>query len=283
MKVVFLDVDGVLNYVGAKTLLPQGTYFVEDEKVELLKEIVDKSNASLVLSSSWRRGWTNSIERETDARCTIEQSQEYFMLCAKLHDYDLSFLSELPRIPGMGREGAIEHWLAKWPGEKIEEYVILDDNSHLFSARNEHLVLTSNRQGLSPENVKEALQILKVTKKKILIVDDVEVNREVLKSALRYEYEMMEAENGKKAIEQLEKNRDTDLVITDIQMPEMDGMELIKQIRANAGYRHIRIIANTQYGDQEQEERIIEMGADDFVYKPSSPKVLMLRVRNALK
>lgn len=120
-----------------------------------------------------------------------------------------------------------------------------------------------------------------MTKKKILIVDDVEVNREVLKISIMIwirDDGSREWETGNRTAE----NRDTDLVITDIQMPEMNGMELIKQIRANAEYRHIRIIANTQYGDQEQEERII-VGADDFVYKPSSPKVLMLRVRNALK
>ena len=129
-------------------------------------------------------------------------------------------------------------------------------------------------------------ELLKVDKdvrrKQILVVDDVEVNRAVIKSTLEDDYEIIEAENGKQALDILSHNRGIDAVITDVQMPEMDGVELISEIRKTEKYRHVVIIANTQFGDPEQEEKLLALGANDFVYKPTTPKIVEIRVRNAL-
>ncbi len=120
-------------------------------------------------------------------------------------------------------------------------------------------------------------------KQTILIVDDIEANRAALKMTLQDEYTVIEADSGVKALEILQTNREIDAVITDIQMPEMSGVELIEQIRKETKYKHIVIIANTQYGDHAQEEQLIAAGADDFVYKPVSPMLVELRIKNALK
>lgn len=122
-----------------------------------------------------------------------------------------------------------------------------------------------------------------IRKQKILVVDDIEMNRAVLISSLQDEYEMLEASNGREALEVLDTTNGIDLVITDVQMPEMDGTELVKGIRANKKFQHIAIIANTQYGSPDQEETMLALGANDFVYKPTTPKIVEIRVRNALK
>ncbi len=119
-------------------------------------------------------------------------------------------------------------------------------------------------------------------KKKILVVDDIEMNRRVISEALSDEFDIIDAEDGYKALSILEKTHDIELIITDIQMPKMNGLELIKRIRANSQFDKIQIIANTQFGDPEQEEMIIDLGADDFVYKPTTPKIIELRVRNTI-
>ena len=72
-------------------------------------------------------------------------------------------------------------------------------------------------------------------------------------------------------------------VITDIQMPGMDGAELIERIRADKKYDRIAILANTQYGDPQQEERLLVSGADDFVYKPTTSAIVVTRLFNTLK
>lgn len=117
----------------------------------------------------------------------------------------------------------------------------------------------------------------------ILIVDDVEVNRAVLHTALEDEFDIIEAENGREALDILNTKNGIDVVITDIQMPIMDGMELIKKIRENKRFQHIAIIANTQHGNFEQEEKMLSLGANDFIYNPITPKIVKIRVKTALR
>lgn len=93
----------------------------------------------------------------------------------------------------------------------------------------------------------------------------------------------MIAKHGKDAIEWLQKRNDIVAVITDIQMPVMDGIELIKYMRLHEEYRYIAILANTQYGEPEQEERLLELGADDFIYKPLTPVIIRKRLENVLQ
>ncbi len=120
-------------------------------------------------------------------------------------------------------------------------------------------------------------------KPSILVVDDIEMNRAILKKTLEEEYTMFEAEDGREALEILKNQEDIVMVITDIQMPNMDGIELIKCIHADKHLKDIAIIANTQYGDPKQEEQIFKLGVEDFVYKAASPHAIQMRVRNVLK
>ncbi len=120
-------------------------------------------------------------------------------------------------------------------------------------------------------------------KQVILIVDDSEINREILKKNLDGEYEILEAADGVNALEILDSRNDIDAVITDIQMPNMDGIEFVKRIRQCSQWNAIRILANTQYGDSIQEKDLIKAGADDFVYKPLSPDIVNLRLHNVLQ
>lgn len=120
-------------------------------------------------------------------------------------------------------------------------------------------------------------------KPKVLIVDDIEMNRIVIREAIRQSFDILEAQNGIEALLILEQEKGIIAVITDIQMPEMDGINLIRKIRENDEFRRIAVIANTQYGQPEQEDKLIELGANDFVYKPTSPKVIELRLHNVLK
>lgn len=117
----------------------------------------------------------------------------------------------------------------------------------------------------------------------ILIVDDVDINNVVMKSTLEPRYNVLIAKHGKDAIEWLQKRNDIVAVITDIQMPVMDGIELIKYMRLHEEYRYIAILANTQYGEPEQEERLLELGADDFIYKPLTPVIIRKRLENVLQ
>ncbi len=117
---------------------------------------------------------------------------------------------------------------------------------------------------------------------KILIVDDIEMNAALVARVLKDQYETVIALSGAQALEVLKKNPYIIAVITDVQMPEMDGGELIRRIRQNPAYNHIALIANTAFGDSHIEDEMIKDGADDFIYKPTGPSVILSRVHNVL-
>lgn len=119
-------------------------------------------------------------------------------------------------------------------------------------------------------------------KKQVLIVSDTDDFRKVLKTALDTNYTILESNNGKTAFEVLEKNNNIDIIITDIDMPIMNGYDLIKTIRKNNKYNKKVILVCTQFGFSDQEEGFLEIGANDFIYKTSSLKSIERRVKNTL-
>ena len=117
-----------------------------------------------------------------------------------------------------------------------------------------------------------------VNKLKILIVDDSELNRELLASMLEDEYEIYQVENGKKAIDILEKSREEfKLVLLDMNMPVMDGYDATARIRRmkDEEKASIPIIAMTANAFAEDRQKAISTGMNDHVAKPIDMKVLL--------
>lgn len=87
----------------------------------------------------------------------------------------------------------------------------------------------------------------------------------------------MTAENGKIALNSLEA--EIDLVVLDLMLPEVDGMEVCRQMRANKKLRQIPIIMLTAKGEEIERILGLEMGADDYMTKPFSPRELVARIK----
>lgn len=120
-------------------------------------------------------------------------------------------------------------------------------------------------------------------RKKVLFVDDVELNITILTLSLHDEYEIFVARSGEEALKALAERPDIAAIITDIVMPGMGGIGLIKAIRANHDYDKLPIIANTQHGDAKQEEELRELGANEFLYKPTVPYLVQQKLKAALE
>ncbi|NLO86617.1 MAG: response regulator transcription factor [Clostridiales bacterium] len=115
---------------------------------------------------------------------------------------------------------------------------------------------------------------------KLLIVDDEQRIRQlIIKYALFEGYKVAEAENGMEAIDKAQKER-FDLIIMDVMMPELDGFSASREIRKNAA---IPIILLSARGEEYDKIHGFELGIDDYVVKPFSPKELMLRVGAVLR
>ena len=154
MKVLFLDIDGVLNYNGCRERV-DGYYFVNDDKILLLKQILDATDAKVVLSSTWRLGW---IEGWESHKIHFEKLRD------KLAEYDIHFLSRTPVLKDGYRGKEIDDWLQHWTGEPIESFVIIDDDADMKPYMN-RLVRTSWMKGLEQKHVDKAIKMLNHTTK----------------------------------------------------------------------------------------------------------------------
>ena len=118
--------------------------------------------------------------------------------------------------------------------------------------------------------------------KRILIVDDVEGNRELLESIITsFGHESELAEDGIEALAKIKL--DIDLVLLDVQMPGIDGYEVVRRIRRNSGVSDIPIIMVTALTSKEERLRAVEAGANDFITKPIDKIEVRLRMESLLK
>ncbi|MBD3181626.1 response regulator [Candidatus Poribacteria bacterium] len=103
---------------------------------------------------------------------------------------------------------------------------------------------------------------------KILVVEDNDRNRRLLKILLKSnKYEVAEAASGEEAMNYLSKEK-PDLILMDIQLPHIDGLELTKRIKDEPETKDIPIVAVTAYAMKGDRERILEAGCDDYISKP---------------
>ena len=116
---------------------------------------------------------------------------------------------------------------------------------------------------------------------KILVVDDESRMRKLVKDFLvKKQYKVLEAGDGEEAIEVFFGNKDISLIILDVMMPKMDGWEVCKEIRK---FSKVPIIMLTAKSEENDELKGFELGVDEYISKPFSPKILVARVEAILK
>lgn len=118
-------------------------------------------------------------------------------------------------------------------------------------------------------------------KTKILIVDDESRMRKLVRDFLeRAGYYVLEAGDGLEAMEIFYENKGIDLLILDIMMPKMDGWQVCREVRQNS---KVPIIMLTARSDERDELQGFELGVDEYISKPFSPKILVARVEAVLR
>lgn len=118
--------------------------------------------------------------------------------------------------------------------------------------------------------------------KRILVVEDQEDNRRIVRDLLTSAgYEMIEATTGEDGVALAESER-PDLILMDIQLPGLDGYEATRRIKANPALRAIPIIAVTSYALSGDDVKALQVGCDDYVTKPFSPRALLGKIREYL-
>ena len=116
---------------------------------------------------------------------------------------------------------------------------------------------------------------------KILVVDDESRMRKLVGDfLLKKDYRVIEAADGQEAIDIFFEQNDISLVILDVMMPKMDGWEVLKEIRT---YSKVPVIMLTAKGDERDELNGFDLGVDEYITKPFSPKILVARVDALLR
>ncbi len=133
-------------------------------------------------------------------------------------------------------------------------------------------------EGLEPD-----LPLAENKRHTVLIVEDnIELQNEI-QEALGQWYKVYTANNGKEALEKLETNDVTDVIVSDVMMPEMDGIEMCRHIKSNLAYSHIPIILLTAKTNLESKTEGMENGAEVYMEKPFSISQLHNQIENLLK
>lgn len=118
-------------------------------------------------------------------------------------------------------------------------------------------------------------------KLKVMVVDDESRMRKLVRDFLeKQDYEVIEAEDGEKAVDLFFKEKDVALILLDVMMPKMDGWQVCREIRQ---YSKVPIIMLTARGDERDELLGFNLGVDEYISKPFSPKILVARVDAVLR
>ena len=120
-------------------------------------------------------------------------------------------------------------------------------------------------------------------RKRILVVDDEIYIVHILEFTLTMEgYEVLTAADGEEALRKIEQER-PDLVVVDIMMPKLDGYEVCRRVRQDEEFQHLPVILLSAKGRPIDRETGLEVGADDYIVKPFSPRRLLEKIRDLLQ
>ena len=133
------------------------------------------------------------------------------------------------------------------------------------------------------QKYRQALSIEQNTQETMLVVDDAEINRASLVSIFEDKYRILEASNGKEALEILEcENYKVDIILLDLMMPEMDGAEFLLHKKEIAPLAGVPVVIITADDTAKQQVETMRMGANEYIVKPFIPEIVIRRVENVL-
>lgn len=158
--------------------------------------------------------------------------------------------------------------LETWKNHLVENKNSIDSNKNNLSSDHSGKAIKEPKPFVENENI-------------LLIVDDNEDIRAYIRSIFAKEYKIIEAVNGKDGIEKA-TNQIPDIIISDLMMPEMDGFEFCKVLKADEKTSHIPIVMLTAKANIESRIEGFELGADDYLIKPFNSQEMQARVKNLL-
>lgn len=196
--------------------------------------------------------------------------------------------------PGLRETATIGgYYCGKFDKEALKEA----DRAMYEAKKQRNCVVVAYKEMYAPKEVAEAAPVeftaeqstkteeeIANQKRKVLVVEDNRLNREIMAAILSDEYEVLQAKDGKEGLEILSKNyRNLSIVLLDVYMPVCNGFEFLSKVKNDALLSSVPVIVTTGSEHPEDEEKCLDLGASDFVRKPYNPKVVLGRVHSIIK
>lgn len=184
-------------------------------------------------------------------------------------------------------QGTIEVQSQKNEGARFEIIIPLRQAGTLDEGLQRNFAMDSLKEGALLDAQQESLQTpvergLKTEKKQILVIDDNQDVRDYVRMLLQEQYDVIEAANGKEGLHMALKEV-PDLIICDVMMPIMDGMECCRCLKKELQTSHIPVMMLTAYAMDDQKIEGYNCGADSYISKPFSSQLLKTRIANLLE
>lgn len=197
-------------------------------------------------------------------------SQKLRMIQEKIH---------ATHIPGFNRRKlSVSIGGAMFTHGRLEEVITKADRLMYMAKGHKNIVVTRWEQKQNTDKME------KRNLPQLLVVDDSEMNREILKEILGKEYRILEACDGEEALKMLEQyGPEISLVLLDIIMPKMDGFEVLAYMNRDKWIEDIPVIMISSEGSESYIRRAYELGASDYISRPFDAKVVYQRVINMIK
>lgn len=197
-------------------------------------------------------------------------SQKLRMIQEKIH---------ATHIPGFNRRKlSVSIGGAMFTHGRLEEAITKTDRLMYMAKGHKNIVVTRWEQKQNTDKME------KRNLPQLLVVDDSEMNREILKEILGKEYRILEACDGEEALKMLEQyGPEISLVLLDIIMPKMDGFEVLAYMNRDKWIEDIPVIMISSEGSESYIRRAYELGASDYISRPFDAKVVYQRVINMIK
>ena len=189
--------------------------------------------------------------------------------------------AKVPGYPGLKMSVSIGGVMSE--GDTVEEAISRADHFMYMAKNKKNMVVTEeNSTGGKLEGRKE--KFFEDLQPKILIIDDSEMNRAILREVLGEEFAVLEAANGEEGLEYLEEHEeDISLVLLDIIMPVMDGFEVLRVMSEKNFLDNIPVIMISSEESETYVKKAYEMGAMDYINRPFDAQVVYRRVFNTIK
>ncbi|MGF1753429.1 response regulator [Vibrio makurazakiensis] len=175
---------------------------------------------------------------------------------------------------------AIKHGVSEYMVKPFSKTMLIDRVHKAFKAPPPKQILDSNGSAAIERRIKNTP---KPMPNNILLVDDEPNNLMVLGELLKGDYKIQACRTGKKALEICDKDTPPDLILLDIMMPEMSGLEVCKALKENPLTEHIPVIFVSALSQTDDVVKGLALGAVDYITKPITPEIVLARVKNHMK